>query len=124
MGKGARQRRERQKEQEAFHLTRPQEKAMHKEIKSQLLDYDKQYFLDMDAAVLWALHKEFGFGAKRLRRFFDRFSEIHQELRNYYQLDDDTNTWLCRYKLKEETGVDVEVWEKELEQKDERLSHN
>lgn len=117
MGKGARQRRERQKEQDAFHLTRSQEKAMHKEIKAQLMDYDKQYFLDMDAAVLWALHKEFGFGAKRLRRFFDRFSVIHEELRDYYQLDDDTNTWLCRYLLQSNVGVDVEAWEKELEEK-------
>lgn len=117
MGKGARQRRERQKEQETFHLTRPQEKAMHKEIKSQLLDYDKSYFLDMDAAVLWALHKEFGFGLKRLRRFFERFSTIHEDLREYYQLDDDTNTWLCRYLLKRDVGVDVEAWEKEFDQK-------
>ena len=117
MGKGARARRERQKEQEAFHLTRSQEKAMHKEIKSQLLDYDKQYFLDMDAAVLWALHKEFGFGAKRLRRFFDRFEKVHEDLRSYYQLDDDTNTWLCRYLLQRDVGIDVEALEKELEQK-------
>ena len=93
---------------------------MHKEIKSQLLDYDKSYFLDMDAAVLWALHKEFGFGLKRLRRFFDRFSAIHEDLRNYYQLDDDTNTWLCRYLLKRDVGVDVEAWEKELEKKNGR----
>ena len=117
MGKGARQRRERQKEQAAFHLTRPQEKAMHKEIKSQLLDNVKSYFLDMDAAVLWALHKEFGFGLKRLRRFFDRFTVIHEDLRSYYQLDDETNTWLCRYLLQRDVGVDVEAWERELEQK-------
>ena len=117
MGKGARARRERQKEQEAFHLTRPQEKAMRKEINAQILRSDEQYFHDMDAAVLWALHKEFGFGAKRLRRFFDRFAVIHEDMRSYYQLDDTTNTWLCRYLLKRDVGADVEAWEKELAQK-------
>lgn len=88
---------------------------MRKEIKAQILESDKRYWLDMDAAVLWALHKEFGFGAKRLRRFFDCFSVVHEEMRNYYQLDDDTNTWLCRYLLKQDVGVDVEAWEKEFE---------
>ena len=116
MSKGARQRRERQKEQAEFRLTPAQEKAMNREINAQIVEKDRQYWLDMDAAVMWALHTEFRFGAKRLRRFFERFAAIHEELREHYQLDDDTNTWLCRYKLKEETGVDVEAWEKEFEE--------
>lgn len=120
MGKGTRLRRERQKEQNAFSLTPPQEKAMRKEINAQILESDKRYWLDMDAAVLWTLHKEFGFGAKRLKRFFDRFAVIHKEMREYYQLDDDTNTWLCRYLLNRDVGVDVEAWEKEFEAKHEQ----
>lgn len=116
MGKGARLRKER--EQSAFSLTHPQEKAVRKAVRSQLLEDDLTYWLDMDAAVLWVLHKEFGFGAKRLRRFFDRFSVIHEEMRNYYQLDDDNNTWLCRFLLKRDVGVDVEAWEKEFEKKE------
>lgn len=115
MGKGARARRERQQEQAAFHLTPAQKKAMNREINAQILEKDKQYWLDMDAAVMWALHEEFRFGKKRLRRFFVRFAAIHTELREHYQLDDDTNTWLCRHLLREKTGVDVEAWEKEYE---------
>lgn len=116
MGKGARARRERQQEQEAFHLTRPQEKAMRKEINAQILERDAVYWLDMDAAVLWTLHEKFGFGAKRLRRFFEAFAAVHENLRDYYQLDDDTNTWICRYLLKRNVGVDVEAWEKEFDE--------
>lgn len=115
MGKGARQRRERQQEQEAFHLTPSQEKAMRKEINAQILEAEKRYWLDMDAAVLWALHKEFGYGEKRLKRFFDRFAAVHEELKNYYQLDD-TDAWLYRHLLKTDVGVDVEAWEKEFEE--------
>lgn len=117
MGKGSRLRRERQQQENSFSLTSPQKKAMRKEINAQILERDTRYWLDMDAAVMWALHKEFGFGAKRLRRFFNAFSTVHEELREHYQLDDDTNTWLCRHLLKEKVGVDVEAWEKEFDEK-------
>ena len=87
---------------------------MRKEINTQIMERDKQYWLDMDAAVLYSLHKEFGFGAGRLRRFFDRFSVVHEDLRQHYQLDiDEPDAWICRYLLKQETGADVEAWEKE-----------
>lgn len=113
MGKGARQRKARKEEQDNFKLTRPQKKAMNKEINAQILEADWGYYCDMDAAVLWALHRKFGFGKKRLRRFFEMFAEVHEELRKHYELDDDDNgIWLCR-KLLKEYGVDVEAWEKE-----------
>ena len=116
MGKGARQRKARKEEQDNFKLTRPQKKAMNKEINAQILEKDGAYYLDMDAAVLWVLRVGFGFGKKRLRRFFDLFASLHVELREHYQLDDDDNgIWLCRKMLKD-YGVDVEAWEKELEE--------
>lgn len=116
MGKGARQRTARKKEQNDFKLTRPQKKAMNKEINAQILEKDTAYYLDMDAAVLWVLRVGFGFGKKRLRRFFDLFAKSHEELRKHYELDDDDNgIWICRKQLKE-YGVDVDAWEKELEQ--------
>ena len=115
MSKGARQRKQRKIERDNFRLTRPQEKAMNKEIRAQMLKTDEAYYLDMDAAVLWVLRVGFGFGKKRLRRFFERFVAIHAELRKYYGLDDDDNgIWICRKQLKE-YGVDVEAWEKEFE---------
>jgi len=116
MGKGARQRKMRKNEENNFKLTRPQKKAMDKEINAQILEKDMAYYLDMDAAVLWVLRVGFGFGKKRLRRFFDLFGSLHAELCKHYELDDDDNgIWLCRQQLKD-YGVDVEAWEKELEQ--------
>lgn len=106
----------RKKDQDNFKLTRPQKKAMNKEIHAQILEKDMAYYLDMDAAVLWTLRVGFGFGKRRLRRFFELFAATHAELCKYYELDDDDNgIWLCRKHLKE-YGVDVEAWEKELEQ--------
>lgn len=92
---------------------------MNKEINAQILVKDRGYYLDMDAAVLWALHQEFAFGKKRLRRFFDAFAAAHKELRKFYELDDsDSGIWLCR-KLLKDYGVDVDIWEKENMQNEE-----
>ena len=85
---------------------------MRKEINAQILESDKQYWLDMDAAVMWALHEAFGFGRKRLRRFFDAFSKIHTKLRETYKIEGDI-TGKCRELLKEKVKVDVEAWEAE-----------
>ena len=114
MSKGNRNRQLHKQEAEAAALTPAQRRAMKKEINAQILESDTAYKLDMDAAVLYVLHETFGFGKKRLRRFFDAFTAQHQELRDYYQLDDDTNTWICRRLLKERVGVDIEAWEKEF----------
>ena len=99
---------------EAATLTPAQRRAMTKEINAQILKSDIAYKLDMDAAVLFVLHDTFGFGKKRLWRFFHNFTARHQELREFYQLDDENNTWICRRLLKERMGVDVEAWEKEF----------
>ncbi|MCM1524031.1 MAG: hypothetical protein NC120_06195, partial [Ruminococcus sp.] len=61
------------------------------------------------AMVLWVLHEEFGFGKKRLRKFFDRFSVSLDKLIQWYEMDGSDRTWLCSYKLKG-IGVDVEEW--------------
>ena len=115
MGKGARQRNARKTEQNNFKLTRLQKKAMNKEINAQILQKDMAYYLDMDAAVLWTLRIGFGFGKKRLRRFFELFAATHEELCKHYELEEDDNgIWLCRKQLRE-YGVDVEAWEKEIE---------
>ena len=116
MGKGSRSRAMRQQEVSAFRLTPAQQKALRREIKDQILEHDKEYWLDIDACTLWVLHECFGFGATRLKRFFDAFSKEHDRLREYYMLDDDTNRWICRYLLKRDLGIDVEEWEREAEQ--------
>lgn len=95
-----------------FQMTSAQRKAMNEEINRQILEHDEAFAMDSDATVLWILHTEFGFGAKRLRRFWNSYFKQHQELREYYQFDVDEVGQLCRYKLKQ-IGVDIEKWYKE-----------
>ena len=119
MGKGSRLRRERQQGEQSFSLSPSQRKAMNKEINRQVLERDKTYWLDIDAMTLWALHEVFGFGPSRLKRFFDAFDNIHEDLRKHYELSTDDQTWLVRQKLKD-MGVDVAAWEKESKEKHEQ----
>lgn len=117
MGKGARLRAKRRQEQDYYELKPSQRKAMNKEIRAQVLEIDRSYYLDMDAAVLWTLHRKYGWAKKKLRSFFEDFAFTHDELCKYYELDDDDNgIWLCRKQLLE-IGVDVEAWEKEYEER-------
>lgn len=94
-------------------MTAAQSQAMKREINKQILARDSEYWLDIDACTLWVLHKRFGFGKRRLRRFYESFQQEHERLREYYEMTDEPSNWICRVLLKRETGVDVEEWEGE-----------
>lgn len=93
-------------------LTAAEKKAMDIEIKRQLVEIDRQYTNDIDATILWQLHVQFGFGYKRLRRFYDAFEEMHRQLAQHYEMDESDEAWLCAEQLKR-IGVDVAQWNKE-----------
>lgn len=85
-----------------------QEKIMLEEIKKQIRVEDEKHFDDTVIMFLYAIHIELGFGKKRLRRMFDRFDKIHQDLLDHYDMNGDA-PWLCRKKLKD-IGVDLDEW--------------
>lgn len=93
-------------------FTANEQHAMELEIKRQLAEADRQHTDDVDAMVLYTLHKHLGFGKQRLRKFYEAFSAEHDRLIQHYEMPDDF-PWLCKMKLKEETGVDVEAWNRE-----------
>lgn len=84
--------------------------AMLHEINQQCVEADERLSLDIDAVVLWTLHRHLGFGVKRLHRFYLAMAAEHRRMCEYYQMDD---TYPERYKLKE-LGADIEAWQKEV----------
>lgn len=72
---------------------------------------DRKYLNNVDAMILYFLHKHLGFGKRRLRRAWEQFTVIHDDLVNYYEMPDD-DAWLADRKLKE-IGVDVAAWNAE-----------
>lgn len=93
-------------------MTATQRKIMKAEIKKELAKHDRQHAYEIDAIVLWVLMDVFGFGEKRLKRYFDEFGKRLDALIKYYEMDSEDETWLCSYKLKQ-AGIDLDKWEAE-----------
>lgn len=89
-------------------LSAKERAAMRLEIGRQITEANRTYVNNVDAMVLWTLHIHLGFGKKRLRRFWEAFRTVHDELTDYYQMPND-DPWLCMTLLKR-IGVDVEKW--------------
>lgn len=87
-------------------LTANEKRAMDMEIRRQLTNYNNKNLDNIDALVLWTLHTEFGFGKKRLLRFYHKFNDLFDDLSKYYEFEDDKIPWLYTQKLKE-YGIDI-----------------
>lgn len=90
-------------------LTNRERKALEAEINRQTAQNVKNLSLNLQALVLWQLHEQEGWGNKKLLRFQKRFLPMIQELQRFYELENASETdFVCRYKLKNEVGIDVE----------------
>lgn len=96
-----------------YELTAAEKKALKKEINRQILENEKNYEMDFDAMTLWTLHVCFGFGKKRLKRFWNCFIKEHQRLHEHYELPQKDNGWLYKCMVKEHLGIDLEKWYQE-----------
>lgn len=95
--------------------SKQQKKAMDDKIKQLSSEITLKIGNNIDASALWTLHRTFGYGKKRLRRFFLAFVEERKKLAEYYEMEYQEE-YLCKVKLKE-IGVDVEAWNRELDRK-------
>ena len=86
-------------------MTKKQERAMQAEMLRQL---NSNMASDLEATFLWALHTEFGFGAERLRRFYDCVAESREALLRHYEMQNDAE-FILLHKLRD-IGVDVRAW--------------
>jgi hypothetical protein len=73
-----------------------------------------------DLTMLWTLHEDFGFGAVRLKRFYDSFVKTYRYMRDRYYCEGDEELFGSRtdaYVLKERLkaiGFDYDKEVKEL----------
>lgn len=93
-------------------LTVKEQKALQLEINRQIIEADRKYMNDVDAMVLYFLFKHLGFKKKRLRRAWEQFTVIHDDLVRHYELPTTDNAWLADVELKR-IGVDVAAWNAE-----------
>lgn len=97
------------------------QKAMDAEIRRQCAEYDEKNTREITATVLWCIHKEFGAGKIKLKRFYKGFDRAIRDLINRYHLDDADAAWLCTRQLKE-YGIDLEEWEREEREEEAKMA--
>ena len=101
-------------------LTNAEQKALDAEIGRQAAEWERLHEIEFDAMTLYVLMVEYGWGEKRLRRFFDTYRKAHRALIRRYELNahDGDNAWLCQRTLKEH-GIDIETWDREFNEMEE-----
>lgn len=63
---------------------------------------------NVEAIILWQLHEQYGFGKKRLLRFFDETAPMITGMLDYYNFATDEDAiWLCKHNLKE-IGINLD----------------
>lgn len=92
-------------------------KALRRAVNRQLAEFSTEYLIGVNAMVMWTLHETFGFGAKRLRRFWDGVTEVNRELNRRYRMNEaGDEEWLYVRKLRD-IGVDIAAWRRENEER-------
>lgn len=87
--------------------------AMVKEINRQIIEQEENYFDGLMAIMLWSMHINRGYGAKRLEEVYGEVWETYDEMRGFFETND---TFPAEYKLKE-IGVDMEKLRNELKRR-------
>lgn len=89
-----------------FMMSKNQRGRMNEEIEKEIDAKLQAEVTQIDAVILWTLHLCFGFGKKRLRRFYDFF----------VKLSNVNDRWKIRadnIELLKGIGVDIEEWNRE-----------
>lgn len=82
-------------------MSNAERKACEGAIREQIASGVEKLKGNIEAIVLWQLHEQFGFGAKRLEAFLIGFQPALQELKAFYEIEGQEETELaCIHNLK------------------------
>ena len=89
-----------------YMMSNKQKTAMNEDIQTQIYAARAAESNEYDAAILWAMHLCFGFGKKRLKRFFDFFCRLYNHS-GFWQFGRN------EIELLKGIGVDIMEWNRE-----------
>lgn len=92
-------------------LTAKEQKAMDAEINRQLIEKHSEFTDDVDYMVMRILHKHFGFGLTRLKRFHEAFIADNDALVKHYEMTD-VGAYIARRDMNA-IGCNIEEWNRE-----------
>lgn len=92
----------------SIQLSAKDRKAINEEIRRQCIEQTEQYEAELDVVTLYTLNKVFGFGKKRLDRFYNEMFRLRDEMKEHYKMgDDDSMGDYAMYVKLKEKGIDV-----------------
>ncbi len=100
-----------------INLSKAEQKAADDECKRILTEWQTKHQREIDAMILWRLHNTFGWGPERLWRFYSGFHDDADTLVKKYELKDTDDLWIATQALKE-YGINLEDWEKKIEEQE------
>lgn len=92
----------------------PLNNRVRREIRREATKVNYDYIHKVDCAVLYTLYSRYGWGAKRLRKFYDEFNSELDGLAKRYEFGVEEAPDICELKLKD-IGVNLTEWENENE---------
>ena len=92
-------------------LNKKEQKALDDEITRQTIERHREFTDDFDYMIMHLLHKHFGFGLTRLRRFYDLFCEENEAIIKHYEMPD-AGVYIARKEMND-IGCNIEEWNRE-----------
>lgn len=110
MSKGNRNRKDRQDNPGGYKLNSNERKQLVELCRKELLEQERRFSMESDAAHLWVLYNRYGFTPEQCRSFFEDIEKENMALRQHYEIQGlDGTAWLYVQKLRD-AGMDIEKW--------------
>ena len=94
-------------------FTNAEKKALDIEVRRMIREHLDKVTPEINAAVLWRLHKGYGFGPERLKEFYKDFRKDTTDMLDHYEMSEGDAGFINIHALKE-YGIDIYAWEKEF----------
>ena len=110
MGKGSRNRKQREENPRNYKFSSTERKLVNEMIQAQIRLQEHRLSLEVDAAWLWQLFERYEWTEEQLHEIYKALETYHQKIREHYDLDAcDGAGWLYVQKLRDR-GIDLEKW--------------
>ena len=92
-------------------LNAKERQVLNQKVNELLITRHGEFVDDVDYMILYILHNRFGFGAKRMRQFYEAFLTENEKLIKHYEMSD-AGVYVARKEMNS-VGVDFEKWNNE-----------
>jgi hypothetical protein len=110
MGKGSRNRKNREDNPRSYNFSSTERKLVDELIRKEIRQQEHRLSMEVDAAWLWQLFQRYEWPEEQLHEIYKSMEQDHRAIRERYELGPmDGAGWLYVQKLRDR-GIDLERW--------------